>query len=39
MKQIVEYVNTHQAAVLWISLAFMVSISAFALLEAFNRVS
>jgi hypothetical protein len=37
MKHIFGYLNTHQAAVLWFSLALMVSFSAFALLEAFNR--
>ena len=37
-KHIFEYLNTHQAAVLWFSLAFMVSISAFSLLGAFNHL-
>jgi hypothetical protein len=37
MKHIFGYLITHQAAALWFSLTFMVSISAFALLEAFNR--
>jgi hypothetical protein len=37
MKRVFEYLNTHQAAVLWFSLALMVSSSAFALLEAFSH--
>ena len=39
MKHVFAYLGTHQAAVLWFSLAFMVSSSAFALLEAFNHVA
>jgi hypothetical protein len=39
MKHIFECVNAHQAAALWISVAFMVSLSAFALLGAFNRLT
>ena len=39
MKHFYEYLNSHQAAALWFSVAFMVSASAFALLEAFNHVS
>jgi hypothetical protein len=39
MKHIFEYLNTHQATVLWFALAFMVSSSAFALLKAFNHVA
>ena len=38
MKHVFEYVNTHQAAALWFSLALMVSASAFALLGAFSRL-
>ena len=39
MKHLFEYLNAHQAAVLWISLAFMLSSSAFALLGAFNHLA
>ncbi len=39
MKQVFEYLNTHQSAMLWLSLVFMVSSSAFALLQAFNELN
>ncbi|MFS8084318.1 MAG: hypothetical protein ACMG6H_01700 [Acidobacteriota bacterium] len=39
MKHFFEYLNTHQVAVLWFSVVFMVSISAFALLEAFDHLA
>ena len=38
MKHVFEYVNTHQATALWLSLALLVSASAFALLGAFSRL-
>ena len=38
MKYIVEQVYAHQAAVLWFSLAFIVSMTAFVLVEAFKHL-
>ena len=37
MKYIVERLYTHQEAALWLSLAFLVAVSAYALWEAFNH--
>lgn len=39
MKRIFEYLNTHLAVVLSISLALMFSSSLFALIEGFNRLA
>lgn len=39
MKRFFNYVNTHQAAVLSVSLALMVSSSFFFLVDAFNHVA
>ena len=38
MRHVYEYLSTHQAAALWGSVAFMVSVSAFALLQAFDHL-
>ena len=38
MKHVYAYLGTHQAAALWTSVAFMVSVSAFALLQAFDHL-
>jgi hypothetical protein len=39
MKHVFECVNAHQATALWVSLALIVSTSAFALLGAFSRLA
>jgi len=39
MKRIFEFLNTHLAAVLSISLAVMFSSSVFALMESFNHLA
>lgn len=39
MKHIFEQVHAHQAIVLWGSVAMMLSIIAYALVDAFSRVS
>ena len=39
MKRILNYVNTHQTAVLSVSLALMVSSSFFVLVDAFNHLA
>ena len=39
MKRVFEYLNTHQSAALWLSLAYMVAMSGFALMRAFSHLS